>query len=176
MRKLANISIIIIFFSFGCATPKNITTGQVMPDYRFPKDLKYVVIDILDGQERGQSPSYGSGQAMVSALIEELMKHGYSVTSIPSKDLSDGFKEAERLGYSHVAKGVFTHWEDNATEWSSNPDRVIFSLEIFAVKDHRLVGSSTHQIEASGFALFSASPTRFIPELAQKTLARILDW
>jgi len=163
-------------FLTGCALPKHITTGQVMPGYQFSKDAKFVVLDIVDGQERGEAPTYGSGQAMVSALKEDLMKHGYSVTSIPSKELADGFKEADRLGFAYVAKGGFTYWEDNATAWSGNPDRATFSLEVFETKSRRLVGSSTHQSQSSGAALWASSPTRFVPELADATLSRLLEW
>jgi hypothetical protein len=147
-----------------------------MPGYQFPPDAKFVVLDILDGQEKGEDPTHGSGQAMVSALKDELMKHGYTVSTVQSKDLADGYQEAERLGFTHVVKGVFTHWEDNATAWSMNPDRATFSLEIFEVKDRRLVGSASHQEQASGATLLSSSPTRFVPVLASKTLSRLLGW
>ncbi|HJW33286.1 MAG TPA: DUF4823 domain-containing protein [Holophagaceae bacterium] len=177
MRLMSSISIAAIMFGFvGCAMPISITTGQVMPGYQIPTNSKFVVLNIPDGHERGQDPTFGSGQAMVSSLKEQLMIHGCTVTSVDSKDLSDGFKEAERLGYTHVFKGTFTHWEDNATEWSSNPDRATFSLELFDLQDKRLVASSTHQKQSSGAAMFSASPTRFVPELAERTLARILGW
>jgi len=66
----------------GCALPKHITSGQVMPGYHFQNEGKLVILDIQDGQERGEAPTYGSGQAMVSALKEDLMKHGYAVTTI----------------------------------------------------------------------------------------------
>lgn len=177
MRKGTTFPILILIVGLlACARPKSITTGQVMPGYQIPATSRYVVLNIHDGQERGQDPTYGSGQAMVSALKEQLMSHGCTVTSIESKELSEGFKEAERLGYTHILKGVFTHWEDNATEWSMNPDRATFSLEVFDRQDKRLVASASHQRQSSGAALFSSSPTRFIPELAERTLARIMVW
>jgi len=155
--------------------PHHITTGQLTSGYKMPADTKIVILNIADGQENKRS-TIGSGQAMVTALRHQLMSHGIAVMTSRSQDLADGFTEAERLGFTHVAKGMFTRWEDNATAWSGNPDRAAFSIEIYEAKSKLLIASSEHQVQASGLAVTSNSPTRFIRELAERTLGRIFGW
>lgn len=176
MKKSTVFLLALCCIAFNCAAPEHITKGQIMPGFEIQKEGKFVILNITDGQESGQSPAYGSGQEMVSAIKEELMKNGYVFSTVPTENLLDGFNEADRLGYLYVLKGIITHWEDNATEWSGKPDRASFSLDIYVSKDRKLIGSASHQVQGSGMALFPESTTRFIPELANKTLSRLLSW
>src|SRR5262245_14014894 len=117
----------------ACALPVHETSGQLVPGITLSSSPRIVILEIGDGQERGQDATHGSGQAMMEALQQKLMSHGVAVQSVQSKDLEQGYNEATRIGFDYVLRGVFTNWEDNATAWSGNPDRAELSVEIFSV-------------------------------------------
>ena len=166
----------VVAIASGCAVPVHQTTGQVVPGVEVSKAPKIVILDINDGQEKGQEATVGSGQAMVSALRDRLMQHNIPVTTVQTTTLEDGYREAERLGFDYVLRGVYTNWEDNATAWSLNPDRAEFALELLSVDSRSLAASANHRRQASGATFLSNTPMRFIPELADSTLGRIFGW
>ncbi|HEX4826497.1 MAG TPA: DUF4823 domain-containing protein [Candidatus Polarisedimenticolaceae bacterium] len=173
LAKLLSPSLLIVT---ACALPVHETSGQLVPGVTLSSMPRIVILEISDGQERGQDATHGSGQAMGDALRERLMGHGIAVQSIQSKELEQGYNEATRIGFDYVLRGVFTNWEDNATAWSGNPDRAELAVELFSVADRRLAASADHKVQASGATLLSSTPMRFIPELADRTLGRIFGW
>jgi hypothetical protein len=174
--RRAGMLVALMFLALSCATPVHQTTGQWVPGMTLVATPKIILIDIADGQERGQEATKGSGQEMVGALRDRLMGHNIAVQTIQSVEIEKGYEEAARLGFDYVLRGVFTNWEDNATAWSGNPDRADFTIEIYSVPDKRLAGSASHRVQASGFTMMSGTPMRFIPELADNTLARLFGW
>ena len=72
---------------------------------------------------------------------------------------------------------MIVEWEDNVTEWSSNPDKLALSLELYEVSTKHLVASGGHRVAGQVFTLKSGqSPTRFLPEAADHSLAKIFGW
>jgi hypothetical protein len=104
------------------------------------------------------------------------MNHGIAVQTVQARDVEKGYDEASRLGFDYVLRGAYSNWEDNATAWSGNPDRAEFVTELYSVADRRLAASASHQVQASGATMLSSTPMRFIPELADSTLARMFGW
>lgn len=176
MARGAGLLVGVALLTLSCATPVHQTTGQWAPGMAVVATPKVVLLDIADGQERGQEATTGSGQAMVGALRDRLMGHTIAVQTIQSVAIEKGYEEATRLGFDYVLRGVFTNWEDNATAWSGNPDRAEFAVELYSVPDKRLAGSASHKVQASGFTLLTGTPMRFIPELADNTLGRLFGW
>jgi len=176
MAKGAGLLFGVALLTLSCAIPVHQTSGQWVPGMTLVTTPKVVLLDVADGQERGQEATTGSGQAMVGALRDRLMGHGMAVQTIQSLETEKGYEEASRLGFDYVLRGVFTNWEDNATAWSGNPDRADFAIELYSVPDKRLAGSASHRVQASGATLLSSTPMRFIPELADNTLGRLFGW
>ncbi len=102
------------------------------------------------------------------------MQFGFSATPSQSQDVNEAFAEAERLGATHVLKGTITHWEDNATEWSANPDRVAFMLEVYGVAGRRFLGMVSREAEGSVLAASNESASRFLKNLAEQALEPVL--
>jgi hypothetical protein len=135
-----------------------------------------MIVPLVDVVEKGEGAVGGSGAEFTSSIRDNLLSHGVKLTIADGNGLKDAFDSAASLGYVYVLKGAITQWEDNATEWSTNPDRAGLSLELYDVASRQLVASAAHNMNGSSAALVSLSPHRFVPELVDHSLARIFGW
>jgi uncharacterized protein DUF4823 len=160
---------------FGCSATR-IESSYPLRGVAVPAGTKVLLLPIADGQERGEPPTPGSGAAMERALRDDLLAHGMVVMSVARGMPDDVLDAAAAEGCLLVLKGTFTEWADNATEWSGKPDVAAFALEIIDPTARQFIGSATIRQRGSVFALTNESPTRFVPELAKKTLAQAFGW
>jgi hypothetical protein len=94
----------VIFLTLSCAIPVHQTSGQWVPGITPVATPKVVLLDVVDGQERGQEATTGSGQAMVGALRDRLMGHNMAVQTIQSAEIEKGYEEATRIGCHRTLK------------------------------------------------------------------------
>jgi Domain of unknown function (DUF4823) len=160
----------------GCVSFQRETSGQWALGHSLIQNASVVIAPLVDVVERGVGPIGGSGAEFTSSIRDNLLSHGIKLTIADGSALKDAFDSAASLGYIYVLKGTITQWEDNATEWSMNPDRAGLSLELYDVASRQLVASAAHNMNGSGAALASLSPHRFVPELVDHSLARIFGW
>jgi hypothetical protein len=161
---------------FGCAG--NQTGGGVVSPQLKPTSLsaaRILLLPIADGVERKDGPAAGSGAAMTANLRDTLIQRGASPLVTEATGLSAAFEEARKLGYQYVLKGVFTEWEDNATEWSSRPDTAALSVELYDAATAGLIGTATHRERGSAVTLVSQSPERFIPLLSRAIIGKLFS-
>ena len=158
---------------FGCAATRQTTGGYLSDNEPVPAGSRVLIVPIPDGVEAEDGPAQGSGRSMTNALKDALIVHGFSPLISESTKLPQVFDEAEKLEYPYVLRGTITQWEDNATEWSGRPDLAELSVEVFVAESHTMVASVTHSIQGGDSG---KQPHRFIPELADQTLARIFGW
>jgi hypothetical protein len=135
-----------------------------------------MILSIADGQEQGQSIAHGSGQGMASAIRKVLASHNVPVSMTATSSLRDGIDEARRAGFGYTLKCTITLWEDNATAWSGNGDKLNISVEVYDSKSRELIGAATHKRVATGETLLPGSPDRFIDEVATGALGKIYGW
>jgi hypothetical protein len=160
----------------GCSIPHSVAEGGPFANHRVNPQGKVLVLSIADGQEQGQSPAPGSGQGMVAALRSMLAEHGVPLSTTVTSSLPDGIAEAQRAGFEYVLKGTITLWQDNATAWSGNGDKLNISCELYDVQSRELIAASTHKRVATGFTFVSGSPDRFFDENAAGALGQIYGW
>lgn len=172
-NRLFGLTSLAAFFLVGCVS-SGLTTAQLLPGYELPPKPSFVVLAIADGQEHGQAPAGGTGREIQFLLLSRVMAFGFQANPSQSQDVNVAFAEGDRLGFTHVLKGTFTHWEDNATEWSGNPDRISFMVEVYAVDGRRFLGTVSRSAEGSVLAATNESTSRFLKELAIGTLEPIL--
>lgn len=168
--------LVLVAFIFGCATFQRKTSGQWAPGQKLVQNPSVVIVPLQDVGEKGEEPVGGIGAEFTSSIRDNLLSHAIKVTVADGRALKDAYDSAASLGYIYVLKGAITQWQDNATEWSGNPDRAGLSLELYDVASRQLVASASHNINGSGVALASLSPYRFVPEIVDQTLARIFGW
>lgn len=160
----------------GCSIPHSVREGGPVAGQLINPKATVLVLNVKDGQEQGQSPATGSGQGTVSAIRKALATHGVPLSVTQSTNLSAGFDQAQRDGFSYVLQCVITLWQDNATAWSGNGDKLNVSVEVYDAKTHQLVAEATHKRTATGATFVSGSPDRFMDEVAVGALSRIYGW
>lgn len=174
MSFVKNISVILSAFIFcGCTATRSTTGGYLPNAERVPPGSKILVMAVPDGVEAEDGPALGSGRAMTNGLKDALIAHGFPPYVSETSDLALAFEEAARLGYPYVLRGSLTKWEDNATEWSGRPDLAELSVDLFILDTKTMLASVTHSIEGGDSG---KQPHRFVPELADQTLAKIFGW
>lgn len=160
----------------GCSIPHSVREGGPVAGQQINPRATVLVLNVRDGQEQGQSPATGSGQGMVAALRKALVAHGVPLSISQGTDLSAGFDQARQNGFGYVLQCVITLWQDNATAWSGNGDKLNISVEVYDAKTHQLVAAATHKRTATGATFVSGSPDRFMDEVAVGALSRIYGW
>jgi hypothetical protein len=164
---------IAMLFAASCASTTS-TKALLMPGYKLPPKPSFVVVAVPDGQEHGQAAAGGTGRQMQFLIVKEVMRFGFPADPSQSLDVNAAFVHAAGVGATHVLKGTFTHWEDNATEWSGEADRVSFMLEVYAVDGRKFLGTVTEDATGEGLALTSKSATLLLPHLAARALWPVL--
>jgi hypothetical protein len=137
---------------------------------------KVLILGIPNGQEQGQPEANGSGQGMASALRQALSAHGVPLSITETKDLTAGLDEAQKANFNYVLKCAITLWQDNATAWSGNGDKLTISVELYDAKSRQLVAAASHKRVATGATFVSGSPDRFMGEVAAGALSEIYGW
>ena len=160
----------------GCSVPRNVREGGPVPGQQVDPQQTVLVLSVKDGQEQGQTPAAGSGQGMAAALRRALSAHGIPLSISQSTDLSQGFKDAEQDRAGYVLQCVITLWQDNATAWSGNGDKLNISVEMYDAKTHRLIAASSDRRTATGATFVSGSPDRFMDQVATGALGRLYGW
>lgn len=160
----------------ACSIPHSVREGGLVAGQQINPKTTVLVLNVKDGQEQGQSPAAGSGQGMVAALRRALSTHGIPLSVTQSSDLSTGFDQARQHGFHYVMHCVITLWQDNATAWSGNGDKLNISVEVYDANTHQLVAAATHKRTATGATFVSGSPDRFMDEVAVGALSRIYGW
>lgn len=160
----------------GCATTRS-TTGQVAPGAKVAPGARVLIMRVPDVVEKGEGTVGGSGEAVTAAVRDDLMAHGYPVVTSDKSTLPDAFGEAMSLDAAYVLRGAIAEWQDNATEWSSNPDKVALSLELYEVSTKQLVATGGHRVAGQAMTFATGqTPMRFVPEMADHSLAKIFGW
>lgn len=166
----------LLVLAFGCSVPRSIPEGGVVAGQTIAPTGKVLILSIADGQEAGQPVANGSGRGMVAALRKVLMAHSVPFTTTETRSNVDGFTEAEKLAYDYVMKCTITLWENNATAWSGNGDKLKISVEMFDVKTKQLAGVAGFYRVATGFTLVAGTPDRMMDECAEGALAKLYGW
>lgn len=168
--------VVLAFLIGGCSVPRSVKEGGPVSGQIVNPAGKVLILGIPNGQEQGQPEANGSGQGMASALRQALSIHGVPLTTTETKDLSVGFDEAQRANFDYILKCAITLWQDNATAWSGNGDKLSISVELYDAKSHQLVAAASHKRVATGATFVSGSPDRFMSEVSTGALSQIYGW
>ncbi|MEJ0006444.1 MAG: DUF4823 domain-containing protein [Steroidobacteraceae bacterium] len=160
----------------GCSVPRSVAEGGPIGGHRVDPSVKVLILNVQDGQEQGQDPAHGSGRGVVEALRKQLTMHGIPLSTTDTMSLAAGLDEAKGAGFGYVCRSTITLWEDNATAWSGNGDKLTLSVDLYDAKTRELVAAATHRRVATGATLVSGSPDRFTDEVASGALGRIYGW
>lgn len=160
----------------ACSIARSVPDGRVVSGQAINNKGEVLIMNIADGQEQGEPVAKGSGQAMVSAIKDVLLNHNVPVTTSQAIDLIPAFDEAEKVGSEYTLRCVITLWEDNATFWSGNGDKLRISLELYSSKQRKLVAKTGYYRVGTGFTFVSGTPQRFMGEAAEGALNRIYGW
>ena len=90
--------------------------------------------------------------------------------------LQAAFDEAHSLDSRYVLRAELTHWEDRLTWMSNRPDKATLSVELYDVSSRDLVAAGTHTVTGATEEYVDRHPDRFIPELADGSMARVFGW
>jgi hypothetical protein len=175
MRKVIAVMFVGLVLA-GCSIPHSKAEGGPVSNGVVSRSAKVLILNVPDGQEQGQAPSPGSGQGMVAALRKVLVAHDVPISVTSTINLQDGIDEAHNLGFDYLLKCTITLWEDNATAWSGNGDKLNISLELYDATTKLLVAAATHKRVATGFTFVSGTPNRFMDEVAAGALGKLYGW
>ena len=168
--------LLLFLLTTGCSIPRSEPEGGLIQGKTINPSGKVLILAVRDGQEQDQPAAPGSGQGMVNALRKVLMDHFIPFSTTEHYNNIQGFEEAEKLNFDYVLKCTITLWENNATAWSGNGDKLKISIEIFDVKSKQLVAIAGHYRVATGATLATGTPDRFMNECALGALSKIYAW
>ena len=174
MRKLA--LALCCSLAISCSMPRSVKEGGPVSGQLINPTAKVLVLGISDGQEQGQASVAGSGDGMVAAVRKVLMARKVPLSITEATTLASGLAEAEKGGFDYLLKGKITLWQDNATAWSGNGDKLSLSVEMYDVKTRELAAAASHDRVATGATLVAGTPHRFMDEVAEGTLSQIYGW
>jgi hypothetical protein len=164
------------FLSVGCVSLHRDTTGGWVGADPLQPNAKICLLKTPDGVERQDGAAIGSGAAVTAALREQLIQHGYAVVPSKESEVERALPGAISANASYILVGMLPEWEDNATEWSGRPDRTSLLLELYSVPGGDLVGTGKHRVVSSTSQMVSRETDRFVPELADHSLAKLFGW
>jgi hypothetical protein len=173
MRLVVLVSVAVL--ALGCAAKRSIE-GAWLPGQELQPGASILIVPVEDGVEREDGPAHGSGAAVTAAIRDKLLARGFPPRLAESTSVSDALTEASELQLVYVLKGVITEWEDNATAWSGKPDRAALSVELHDVESGEMVAAAHYRVASPAATLTSKQPDRFIPEIVDNALARLLKW
>lgn len=174
IKKLAFATCLLL--GVGCSVPRAEPEGRVVPGQAINKMGKVLIMNAADGQEQGQPVATGSGQTFVAVVRDTLLDHSVPVSTTQTMNLTQAFDEADKMGFDYVLKPQITFWEDNATAWSGNGDKLRISMELYDAKGHQLVAASSFYRVGTGATFASGSPDRFFKEASLGALNKIYSW
>jgi hypothetical protein len=174
--KYVALAVMVCAAMAGCSVPRSVKEGGPIAGQAVSAQKKVLVLSVMDGQEKGQDPANGSGRAVVASIRKYLTAHGIPLSVSSYDGTEQGINEANAQGFDYVLKPTITLWEDNATAWSGNGDKLSISMELFDAHTHQLVAASTHKRVATGATFVAGSPDRFIDEVTNGALGKIYGW
>jgi hypothetical protein len=160
----------------GCSIPLSRADGGPVANHEVDPASRVLILNIADGQEIDQPIAPGSGQGLVAALGKVMSAHGVQISTTATSDLSTGIAEARKANFGYIMKSTITLWEDNATAWSGNGDKLSIYVELYDSKSRELVAAATHRRVATGATLMAGSPDRFLDQAATGALGKIYGW
>lgn len=183
MRLVLIPLIFIALFAVGCASSS--TTGGALPGTpaAVPSvaskatqlaGVRVMIIPIVDGGNAEDGMAPGSGAAMTANLRDNLIKRGISPLVIETAALDQAVQQARSMNYEYIIKAGFTDWQDNATEWSSRPDRAAVSAELYDVETVTLLAAITHAEKGSTISMVSQNPGRFYPLISTAVINKFV--
>lgn len=133
-----------------------------------------MVLAVADAAEGPDEAVPGTGARLGVEVVNALGFKGLVASRSPALEMSTGVAEAKRAECQFVLRASYTQWEDNATAWSMNPDRLTVAGEVFHAASGRVVSSASHQEVATSATLKSGTPERFITSAAQALVERLV--
>lgn len=175
-RRLLAFAAVVVALPLAACSATRSSNVVVVPGKLVPRAAKVFVLAVPDAQQRREGVAAGSGLAVAVGLRDALFAQGFPPLLGDSSDLDAGLAEAGRLGYDYLVRGNIVQWEDNATQWSMNPDIATLSVALYDVSRRELVATCTHTVEGSPGDYRSRTTDRFIPELADHCLGTLFSW
>ncbi|HEV8324760.1 MAG TPA: DUF4823 domain-containing protein [Myxococcota bacterium] len=157
----------------ACASVQRTTTGGMSPGRTLGPDANILVVPVEDAVEIKSGLARGTGVALTDALRDGLVSHGFAVRVAAGYELAGATAEAKDLGFHYVLRAFVTEWVDKPTNWTRVRDSAGLSVELYAVETGAVVGSASCRLVGT---TAEAPSVRFVPELADATLARIFGW
>jgi hypothetical protein len=160
----------------SCAGMQRQSTGQWLAGNTIGQDHSVMLMRIPDAIEAGEGPAGGSGTGLMTVFRDELMQKGIKIGITEETAITGATAAAKTKRISYVLKVAFTHWEENATEWSGKPDVAAASAELYDAATGDLVAVASHSVTGSTSAMLARTPDRFYPEIADNILGRLFGW
>jgi len=107
----------------------------------------------------------GTGKFVQSELRNQLLSR--KIIAIPAEtyDLKVGLDMAKNQNLTYVMKINIIEWENNATEWTGEPDVASVNADLYATKTGYLVATASQKEAGSQAAITSGKPDRFVPTM-----------
>ena len=129
---------------------------------------------VHDSVSAGEWEATGTAP-MASAFRDALIAHGYAPEMGTRYSLEASFDEARSAGCQYVLQSAITEWENGYDVWWGYPDKAAVSVNLYDATTKELVGGATHRMEGAHY-YYPDSIDRFLPELAARSLGKILGW
>lgn len=131
-------------------------------------------VSVDDAMEDSETSVPGTGEQLATLMVNEVGQRRLEVRRATGSDKASTITEAKGSSCKYVLSLQFTKWEDNATAWSMNPDRLTIAGEVLEAETGRVVSSGSHAETASSASFKSATPDRFLEPAVQALAKRLI--
>lgn len=110
-----------------------------------------------------------SGEMTANAIYSELLMHvdQVEIGIVPGQEVDEALEEAFLLGATHLFHASIIHWEDRATEWSRQTDKLTLRLVVYEVASGQEISSTVARASTEWGSLGGDHPQELLPEMVR---------
>jgi hypothetical protein len=163
--KKAALCLVSVLFIWGCAhTYEQIKVGDSAARPKLKSDGSAYILVPEDGKY-GTHTYPGSGATTARAIRAAFEKHVNRVVLAPEKENPEiALIKARNQGFTYLVRPMILQWDERATEWVGNPDKVEIKVVVMDAATENVIASVVIKGKSGWPTLGGDHPEDLLPE------------
>ena len=167
MKFKSSMQLSAVIFLMSCGGgPKEITRGHWFDSNAKEDNPNICIMKVEDGQERNGEIAHGSGSYAQFEFVGAFQSIGITAVASRETSLESALEFAKSINCHYVLTLKIVEWENNATEWTGNPDAASINADLYLVKTGKLVANYYGRKRGTYSSMGPAKPDRFVPQIS----------